>query len=162
MFFIKVVFSKKIANTLSLVALALIKASSPSIRTLADYISLPYSKQSKTNRIYRLINKSKSFKPQFIMKALFLISFKLSDSSFVIIDFTSLKGYDVKLFIASMPISGRSLPFYCRVLYLKDIHNLKFKSENEFIMMSIKEMLSLIPHPLRNRIVLLADMEQRC
>ena len=45
------------------------------------------------------------------------------------------------------------------MLYLKDIHNLKFKSENEFIMMSIKEMLSLIPHPLRNRIVLLADRQ---
>lgn len=93
------------------------------------------------------------------MKALFLIAFKLADDPFVIIDFTSLDGFRIKLFIASLPAGGRSLPFYCKPLYLKDIYDLKFKSENEFIMVSIKELLSLIPTSLRNRIILLGDRQ---
>ncbi len=93
------------------------------------------------------------------MKVLFFIAFKLADNPFIIIDFTSLDGFRIKLFIASLPISGRSLPFYCNPLYLKDIHDLKFKSENEFIMVSIKELLSMTPGHLRSRIILLGDRQ---
>ena len=150
---------KRTALTLALLAFALLKARTPSIRGLADYLPLPYSKQAKTNKIWRLFNKSKSFKPSLLMKVLFFISFKLADAPFVIIDFTPLKGFKIKLFIASLPAAGRSLPFYCHPLYLKAIHNLKLKSENEFIMASIKELLSMIPSSLRKRIILLGDRQ---
>ena len=144
---------------MTLLSFALLKAGTPSIRGLADYLPLPYSKQAKTNRIWRLFNRTKSFKPSVVMKALFFIALKLADDPFVIIDFTSLDGFRIKLFIASLPVSGRSLPFYCNPLYLKDIYNLKYKSENEFIMVSIKELLSMIPGCLRNRIILLGDRQ---
>ena len=63
---------KKIASTLALLSLALLKAGTPSMRGLADYLLLPYSKQAKTNRIWRFFNKAKTFKPIVVMKALFL------------------------------------------------------------------------------------------
>ena len=150
---------KKIASTLALVCLALLKAGTPSIRGLADYLPLPYSKQVKTNRIWRFFNKAKTFKPIVVMKALFCIVFKLADKPFIIIDFTSLNGFKIKLFIASLPVNGRSLPFYCRPLYLKDIHNLRYNSENEFIMITIKELLSIIPANLRERVIILGDRQ---
>jgi len=93
------------------------------------------------------------------MRALFFIAIKLAKEPFIIIDFTSLNGFRIKLFIASLPVTGRSLPFYCNPLYLKDIHNLNYSSENEFIMVSIKELLSMIPDCLRNRIILLGDRQ---
>ena len=121
---------------------------------------LPYSKQAKTNRIWRLFNKAKTFKPVAVMKALFhIIFFKLADNPFIIIDFTSLNGFRIKFFIASLPTSGRNLPFYCKPLYLKDIHNLRYNSENEFIMITIKEVLSIIPANLRERVIILGDRQ---
>lgn len=150
---------KKIASTLAMVCLALLKGGTPSMRGLADYLMLPYSKQAKTNRIWRLFNKAKTFKPVAVMKALFHIVFKLADNPFIIIDFTSLNGFRIKFFIASLPTSGRSLPFYCRPLYLKDIHSLRYSSENEFIMITIKELLSIIPANLRERIIILGDRQ---
>ncbi|RMD54389.1 MAG: hypothetical protein D6828_04735 [Nitrospirae bacterium] len=130
-----------------MLSVSLLKARTPSIRGLADYLPSPHSKQAKT------------FKPFIVMKALFFIASKLSNSPYVIIDFTSLDGFKVKLFIASLAVRGRSLPFYCKPLYLRDIHNLRFKSENEFIMFSIKELLSIIPEHLRERIILLGDRQ---
>ena len=86
------------------------------------------------------------------MRALFFIVIKLAEEPFIIIDFTPLNGFRIKLFIASLPVTGRSLPFYCNPLY-------QYSSENEFIMVSIKELLSMIPDCLRNRIVLLGDRQ---
>jgi len=150
---------KKLSNILALTSIALLKAKSPSIRALADYLPLPYNKQVKTNKIWRLFNKSKLFKPKSSMNSLFLLSRNLSKSNYIIIDFTSLDGYDIKLFIASITFKGRSLPFYCNPLFLKDIHNLKYKSENEFIISSIEELLSIIPKDLRSQIIILGDRQ---
>ena len=44
---------KRTALTLALLAFALLKARIPSIRGLADYLPLPYTKQAKTNKIWR-------------------------------------------------------------------------------------------------------------
>jgi hypothetical protein len=150
---------KRIASTLAMLSISLLKTRNPSIRNLADYLPLPYSKQVKTNKIWRLFNKSKSFKPSIAMKSLSFLAFKLTKAPFVIIDFTPLNGFKVKLFIASLPANGRSLPFYCKPLYLQDIHNLKYKSENDFIMASIKELLSIVPKHLRNKVILLGDRQ---
>ena len=51
-----------------MVCLGLLKAGTPSMRRLADYLMLPYSKQAKTNRIWRLFNKAKTFKPIVVWK----------------------------------------------------------------------------------------------
>jgi hypothetical protein len=58
---------KRIASTLAMLSISLLKTRNPSIRNLADYLPLPYSKQVKTNKIWRLFNKSKSFKPSIVM-----------------------------------------------------------------------------------------------
>ena len=58
---------KRIASTLAMLSIFLPKTRNPSIRNLADYLPLPYPKQVKTNKIWRLFNKSKSFKPSIVM-----------------------------------------------------------------------------------------------
>ncbi len=51
------------------------------------------------------------------MKALFNISIKLSKEKLIVIDFTDLKGIDIKLFIASVVTKGRTLPFSISKLF---------------------------------------------
>jgi hypothetical protein len=89
------------------------------------------------------------------MKALFHISYKLSDNPFVIIDFTYLKSFKVSLFIASIPLKGRSVPFYCKTLFIEDIHKLIWKSINHFIMTSVLDILRMAP----GDIIFLADRQ---
>ena len=83
---------KKIVNTLTIITLSLIKSKSISIRQLADFIPSNTQKQSKVNRIWRFINKSKLFKPLHIYKAMINILFSLFKIDQIIIDFTSLRG----------------------------------------------------------------------
>ncbi len=70
---------------------------------------------------------------------------KIVRNRYVIIDYTSLKGYDITLFIASMPYRGRSIPFYGRVLRLKDLDNLVYRSKNEFLELCMDEVLEMVP-----------------
>jgi len=122
---------------------------------MADFLTLNTKKQSKVNRIWRFLNKSKLFKPINIYKAIIKIVFSIYKVDQVVIDFTSLDGYNIKLFIASVPFKSRSIPIFCKSLFLSDIKKMKYKSENQFIIEQIDELIKLIP---RN-ITILADRQ---
>jgi len=122
---------------------------------MADFLILNTKKQSKVNRIWRFLNKSKLFKPINIYKAIIKIVFSIYKVDQVVIDFTSLDGYEIKLFIASVPFKSRSIPIFCKSLFLADIKKMKYKSENQFIIEQIDKLIKLIP---RN-ITILADRQ---
>ncbi|HIP43027.1 MAG TPA: hypothetical protein EYG91_03835, partial [Aquifex aeolicus] len=112
---------------------------------MADYMPINTSKQAKVNRIWRFINKSKLFKPIFIYKAIVKLIFTIYKVDQIIIDFTALKGYQIKPFIASIPFISRSIPIYCKSLFLSDIYSLKYSSENEFIIKQIETLIGILP-----------------
>jgi len=122
---------------------------------MADFLPLQTQKQSKVNRIWRFINKSKLFKPINIYKAVIKIVFTIFKVDQIVIDFTSLEGYKIKLFIASVPFIGRSIPIFCKSLFLSDIEKMKYKSENQFIVKQIESLKELIP----GDITILADRQ---
>jgi len=122
---------------------------------MADFLPLQTQKQSKVNRIWRLINKSKLFKPINIYKAVIKIVFTIFKIDQIVIDFTSLEGYKIKLFIASVPFISRSIPIFCKSLFLSDIEKMKYKSENQFIVKQIESLKELIP----GGITILADRQ---
>ena len=112
---------------------------------MADFLQIESNKQSKVNRIWRFINKSKLFKPKHVYQVITKIVFRLTKQNKIIIDFTSLEGWNIKLLIISVPFVSRSLPIYAKVLFLSDIHNMEYKSENEFIKKCILEFMEIIP-----------------
>lgn len=124
---------------------------------MADYMSINTSKQAKVNRIWRFINKSKLFKPIFIYKAIVKLIFTIYKVDQIIIDFTALKGYQIKPFIASIPFISRSIPIYCKSLFLSDIYSLKYSSENEFIIKQIETLIGILPKD--KKITILADRQ---
>ena len=149
--------SKKILDTLINITFSLIKSKTVSIRQMADYMPTNTSKQVKVNRIWRFINKSKLFKPISIYKAIIRLIFTIYKVKQIVIDFTALKGHDIKLFIASVPFIGRSIPIYCKPLFLSDIHSLKYNSENEFIIKQIEALMEILPKD--KEITILADRQ---
>jgi len=148
---------KKILDTLTMIVLSLIRSKTASIRQMADFIEINASKQVKVNRIWRFINKSKLFKPNSIYKAIVKLIFSTYKAEQIIIDFTALKGHQIKLFIASIPFMGRSMPIYCEPLFLSDIYSLKYSSENEFIIKQIEALMKILPKG--KKITILADRQ---
>ena len=150
---------KKILNTLIIIIQALIKSKSPSIRQMADLLPLETNKQSKVNRIWRFINKSKLFKPKHIYKVILKIVLKITKQKEIIIDFTSLNSWNIKLLIISVPFISRSLPIYGKAIFLSDIHSMKYKSENEFIKKCILEFIQILPEDLKINLTIFADRQ---
>ena len=126
---------------------------------MADILPIKANKQSKVNRIWRFINKSKLFKPKHIYQVITKIVFKLTKQNKIIIDFTSLKGWNIKLLIISVPFISRSLPIYAKTLFLSDIYNMKYKSENEFIKKCILEFIEIMPQDLKGNLIIFADRQ---
>jgi hypothetical protein len=102
------------------------------MRQLALYIPSHGIKQSRVNRIWRFFHKMK-LNTLDCFKAFAKLIVSKVKTRYVIVDFTSLKAYDVSIFIASFPLKGRSCPFYARVLRKSDIDSIKYKSQNDFI-----------------------------
>ncbi|MGC9063087.1 MAG: hypothetical protein ACP5JL_00170 [bacterium] len=128
--------NKKAAQNITLIAYAILKAKSLFMRQIALYLPTDGLKQSKVNRVWRDLRCYKAF-VNFILQKV--------KTTHVIIDFTSLNGYDVKIFFASFPFKGRSIPFYAKVLRQKDIDSMRYKSRNEFMFKCIEEILTILP-----------------
>jgi len=76
---------------------------------VAAHIPLPILKQSKINRVWRLLRRNKRFSSLSFWHALSNLIFQLTKTNLILIDFTSF------------PFRGRSIPFYARVLRKQDI-----------------------------------------
>ena len=126
-------------------AYGLMKARCPRIRQIAAHIPLPILKQSKVNRVWRLLRRNKRFSTLSFWQAISNLIFQLVRTNFVLIDFTSLKGRQVWIFIASFPFRGRSIPFYARVLRKQDIDEMKYPSQNEFILECLSQLIQILP-----------------
>jgi len=147
-------FYKRAAKNVVLIAEALIKAKKPCIRQMALSLPTRGQKQSRVNRIWRFLHKM-SFKPKIFYSAFVRLVTKKIKSRYIIIDFTSLKGYDISLFIASIPFKGRSIPIFVKVFMKKDLDEVKYLSKNTFIKGCIEELLEILPF----KPIIIADRE---
>ncbi|MBF0539476.1 MAG: transposase, partial [Nitrospirae bacterium] len=114
------------------------------MRQIALYLPVDGQKQSRVNRVWRFFHKMKMEQKDFYGAFVRVIP-KIVKNRYVIIDYTALRGYDVMLFIASMPYKGRSIPFYGKVLRLKDLDNLTYLSKNDFLECCMDEVLAIVP-----------------
>jgi len=134
--------NKKAAQNITLIAYAILKAKSLFMRQIALYLPTDGLKQSKVNRVWRFFHKLKLSDLR-CYKSFAKFVLQRIKTNYVIIDFTPLNGYDVKIFFASIPFKGRSIPFYGRILKQEDIDSMKYKSRNEFIFKCIEELLEI-------------------
>jgi len=146
--------NKKAAQNITLIAYAILKAKSLFMRQIALYLPTDGLKQSKVNRVWRFFHKLKLSDLR-CYKAFVNFILQKVKTTYVIIDFTPLDGYDVKIFFASFPFKGRSIPFYAKVLRQKDIDSMRYKSRNEFIFKCIEEILTILPF----KPIIIADRE---
>ena len=135
---------KRVAKNIVLIAYSILKSQTLFMRQLALYIPSDGIKQSRVNRIWRFFHKMK-FNTLDCFKAFAKLIVSKVKTRYVIVDFTSLKAYDVSIFIASFPLKGRSCPFYARVLRKSDIESIKYKSQNDFIFKCMEEILGILP-----------------
>ena len=108
----------------------------------------PILKQSKVNRVWRLVRRNKRFSALSFWQALSNLIFQLLRTNLVLIDFTSVEGRQAWIFIASFPFRGGSIPFFGRVLGKQDIDEMKYPSQNEFILDCFRQLIKFCPSNL--------------
>lgn len=146
--------NKSVAKNIILIAYAILKAKSLFMRSIALYLPTNKQKQSKVNRIWRFFHKLKLSEFD-CYKAFSRFILERVKTNYVILDFTSLDGYKVKIFFASFPFKGRSIPFYARVYKQEDIDSIRYKSRNDFIFQCVEEIQKILPF----RPIIIADRE---
>lgn len=133
-----------VAKNIVSISYAILKAKSLFMRGIATYLPVEAQKQSKVNRIWRYFHKLEmNYSDCFIAFSKFIL--EIIKTRYVILDFTSLDGYNVKLLFASFPFRGRSIPFYAKVLRQEDIDSGRYKSRNDFIFKCTEEIINILP-----------------
>ena len=118
-------FPKSTSKSMAYAAYGLMKARWPKIRRIAAHLPLPILKQSKVNRVWRLLRKNKRFSSLSFWHAPSNLIFQLTADRF---------GSSSPLFPSA---EDRS--------HFTDIDEMKYPSQNEFILECLSQLIQILP-----------------